>query len=148
MDVTFDLEGEKVTVKLPEDLYYHNDHCWVKVEDEKARIGFDDFGQATAGKILFVRLKPEGKTIEVDKSFGSIETGKWVGPLKAPISGTILEVNPELKKKPTIINEDPYGKGWLLVVKPTDNLEAELSKLVTGSAIKDWINKEIKERLK
>nr|MDO8081776.1 glycine cleavage system protein H [Candidatus Freyarchaeota archaeon] len=147
MEVTFTLEGESVTIKLPEDLYYNNDHCWVKVENGKARIGFDDFGQATAGKILFVRLKPEGKTTEADKSFGSVETGKWVGPLKAPISGTILEVNPELKKKPTIINEDPYGKGWLVVVQPT-NLKPELSKLITGASIKNWINKEIKERLK
>ncbi|MEM2146914.1 MAG: glycine cleavage system protein H [Candidatus Jordarchaeaceae archaeon] len=147
MEVTFKLEGENVTIKIPEDLYYNNDHCWVKVENGKARIGFDDFGQATAGKILFVRLKPEGKTIEVDKSFGSIETGKWVGPLKAPISGTILEVNPELKKKPTIINEDPYGKGWLILVQPS-NLESELSKLITGAAVKNWIEKEIKERLK
>ncbi|MEX2705686.1 MAG: glycine cleavage system protein H [Candidatus Freyrarchaeum guaymaensis] len=147
MEITFELEGESVTVNLPDDLYYHNDHCWVRVENGKARIGFDDFGQATAGKILFVRLKPEGKTIEAGKSFGSIETGKWVGPLRAPISGTILEVNPEVKKKPTIINEDPYGDGWLIVVEPT-NLEPELANLVTGDAIKAWIDKEIEERLK
>ena len=147
MEITFELEGESVTVNLPDDLYYHNDHCWVRVENGKARIGFDDFGQATAGKILFVRLKPQGKTIEAGKSFGSIETGKWVGPLRAPISGTILEVNPEVKKKPTIINEDPYGDGWLIVVEPT-NLEPELANLVTGDAIKAWIDKEIEERLK
>jgi len=147
MEITFELEGESVTVNLPDDLYYHNDHCWVRVENGKARIGFDDFGQATAGKILFVRLKPEGKTIEAGKSFGSIETGKWVGPLRAPISGTIVEVNPEVKKKPTIINEDPYGDGWLIVVEPT-NLEPELANLVTGDAIKAWIDKEIEERLK
>ncbi|MHA1603523.1 MAG: glycine cleavage system protein H [Candidatus Freyarchaeota archaeon] len=147
MEITFELEGENVTINLPEDLYYHNDHCWVRVEDGKARIGFDDFGQATAGKILFVRLKPEGKTIEVGKSFGSIETGKWVGPLRAPISGTIVEVNPEVKKNPTIINDDPYGDGWLIVVEPT-NLEPELANLVTGDALKAWIDKEIVERLK
>nr|MDO8090928.1 glycine cleavage system protein H [Candidatus Sigynarchaeota archaeon] len=147
MEITFELEGESVTVNLPDDLYYHNDHCWVRVENGKARIGFDDFGQATAGKILFVRLKPQGKTIEAGKSFGSIETGKWVGPLRAPISGTIVEVNPEVKKKPTIINEDPYGDGWLIVVEPT-NLEPELANLVTGDAIKAWIDKEIEERLK
>nr|MDO8076524.1 glycine cleavage system protein H [Candidatus Freyarchaeota archaeon] len=147
MEITFELEGESVTVNLPDDLYYHNDHCWVRVENGKARIGFDDFGQATAGKILFVRLKPQGKTIEAGKSFGSIETGKWVGPLRAPISGTIVEVNPEVKKKPTIINEDPYGDGWLIVVEPT-NLEPELANLITGDAIKTWIDKEIEERLK
>lgn len=143
----FELEGETVEVELPEDLYYHPDHCWARVEDGKVRVGFDDFGQATAGQILFIRLKPAGKEVKQNETFGTVETGKWVGPLKSPVSGTIVEVNPEIKTNPSLVNKDPYGKGWLILVNPS-NLERELKSLITGEAIKAWIEKEIKERLK
>ncbi|MEM2047460.1 MAG: hypothetical protein QXZ06_06225, partial [Candidatus Jordarchaeales archaeon] len=97
MKFKFELEGETVEAELPEDLYYHPDHCWARVEGDKVRVGFDDFGQVTAGQILFIRLKPAGKEVKQNETFGTVETGKWVGPLKSPISGTIAEVNPEIK---------------------------------------------------
>jgi len=143
----FELEGETVEAELPEDLYYHPDHCWARVEGDKVRVGFDDFGQVTAGQILFIRLKPAGKEVKQNETFGTVETGKWVGPLKSPISGTIAEVNPEIKTNPSLVNKDPYGKGWLILVNPS-NLERELKSLITGDAIKAWMEKEIKERLK
>ncbi len=147
LKVKFELEGEIVEIELPEELYYHPDHTWARVEDGKVRVGFDDFGQATAGQILFIRLKPVGKEVKQNETFGSLETGKWVGPLRAPISGKIIDVNPEIKTDPSIVNRDPYGKGWLILVEPS-NLEEELKKLITGNAIKEWIEREIRERLK
>ncbi|MHA1410665.1 MAG: glycine cleavage system protein H [Candidatus Odinarchaeia archaeon] len=134
--------------ELPDDLYYNDDHIWVKVEDGKARLGLNDFGQVIAGKILFARTRPQGKEIKAGKSFVSIETGKWVGSLKSPISGTIVEVNPKLKSKPSLINEDPYGEGWLVVVEPS-NLDEELAALHHDpEEIKTWLEKEIKEKIK
>ncbi|WEU40035.1 MAG: glycine cleavage system protein H [Candidatus Odinarchaeum yellowstonii] len=134
--------------ELPDDLYYNDDHIWVKIEDGKARLGLNDFGQHIAGKILFARTKPEGKEVQAGKSFVSIETGKWVGSLKSPLTGVILEVNPALKSKPSLINESPYGEGWLVVIQPT-NLEAELKTLHhSPEDVKNWMEKEIKEKLK
>ncbi|MHA1607480.1 MAG: glycine cleavage system protein H [Candidatus Freyarchaeota archaeon] len=147
MKFTFELEGEMVEAELPEDLHYHPDHCWARVENGKVRVGFDDFGQVTAGQILFIRLKPVGREVKQNETFGSLETGKWVGPLRSPVSGTIVETNPEIKANPSIVNEDPYGKGWLILVDPS-NLEEELKNLITGEAIKEWIEREIRERLK
>jgi glycine cleavage system H protein len=133
---------------MPDDLYYNEDDIWAKVENGKVRLGLSDFGQAIAGKILFARTRPEGKPAVAGKSFVSIETGKWVGSLKSPVSGTIVEVNPQLKSKPSLINDDPYGEGWLVIVEPS-NLDEELKTLVTGAAaIKDFVEKEIKLKIK
>ncbi|MHA1754107.1 MAG: glycine cleavage system protein H [Candidatus Odinarchaeia archaeon] len=134
--------------ELPDELYYNDDHVWVKIEDSKARLGLNDFGQHIAGKILFARTRPEGKQIVAGKSFVSIETGKWVGSLKSPLSGTIVEVNPQLKSKPSLINDDPYGEGWLVVIEPS-NLDEELKNLHHDpEEIKTWMEKEIAEKLK
>ena len=134
--------------ELPDDLYYNDDHIWVKIEGGKARMGLNDFGQHIAGKILFARTRPEGKDVQAGKSFVSIETGKWVGSLKSPLTGVILQVNPALKAKPSLINESPYNEGWLVVVQPS-NLEAELKTLHhSPEDIKSWMEKEIKEKLK
>lgn len=107
----------------------------------------DDFGQATAGKILFIRLRPEGKAVSQGESIGKLESGKWVGDLKAPVSGTIVQVNVKIKGAPSLVNTDPYGEGWLLVVQPS-KLDEELKTLITGNAVKKWMEKEVVERLK
>jgi glycine cleavage system H protein len=144
---SFQKNDEKITVKLPANLHYHKDHTYVKAEGENVKVGLDDFGQAIAGKILFIRLKPEGKTVVQGESIGKLESGKWVGDLKAPLSGTILQINTKIKGTPSIINTDPYGEGWLLMMQPT-KLDEELTTLVTGTAIKKWMQKETTERLK
>ena len=132
-------------LEFPEDLYYYKDHhIWLKQEGDKVKVGMDDFGQKIAGKILFVRLRPAGKATKVGKTFGTLETGKWVGPLKAPIAGTIAEANSALKDNPSLVNDDPYGEGWLLVVEPS-SLEADMANLISGSdqaAVTKWIEEE------
>jgi len=132
-------------LEFPEDLYYYAEHhIWLKQEEDKVKVGMDAFGQKIAGKILFVRLRPAGKETKVGKTFGTLETGKWVGPLKAPVAGTIVEANPSVKDNPSLVNDDPYGEGWLLVVEPSA-LDADLAGLLKGSdqdAITKWIEEE------
>jgi glycine cleavage system H protein len=133
-------------------IYYAGNeaHIWVKkLDDGKIKVGFDDFGQKLAGKILFVRTMPPGKERKKGKSFGNIETGKYVGPLRSPVTGTISEINPALKDNPGLINDDPYGEGWIAIIEP-ENLEEDLKEgFVEGADnIKDWIEKEIATHVK
>ena len=113
---------------FPDDLYYTDDLIWMKKENGNVRIGMATFGVDLAGKIKFVRLRPPGKAIKAGRSIGTMESGKWTGPVKAPVGGTIAEVNEELKENPSLLNEDPYGKGWIAVLTP-DNLDAEIGAL-------------------
>ena len=138
--------------EFDESLYYYtggDGHIWVKkLEDGKVQVGFDDFGQKLAGKILFVRMIQAGKERKKGSSFGTIETGKYVGALRCPVSGKIVEINQELKQNPNLINDDPYGKGWIVIIEPT-NLEEDLKEdMVFGeAALQEWIPKEIEEHL-
>ena len=132
---------------LPDDLYYQKDHAWMKIEGDLVRVGLDDFGQQSAGKILYVRSRPVGKALKANKTLASVESGKWVGAIKSPIDGEIVEINSELQDKPELINDDCYGKGWIAVVKPS-NLDQNLPELYYGpDKVKAWVEQEIKERL-
>ncbi len=130
---------------FPEDLYYTDDLIWLKKENGNVRIGMATFGVDLAGKIKFVRLRPPGKAIAAGRSIGTLESGKWTGPVKAPISGTIAEVNEELKANPGILNEDPYGKGWIAVITP-DNLDGEIGNLQGADGLEDWIKAQFAEK--
>lgn len=134
--------------EFPEGLYYSKDHMWLKIEGDVVRVGITDLAQQAAGPIVYARLMPKGKVVEAGKPIGTIETGKWVGPLKSPVSGTIVEVNEALKSQPKLLNEDPYGKGWLAVIKPS-KLEDELKSLF--SKVEDmipWLQEEIPKLIK
>nr|MDO8045183.1 glycine cleavage system protein H [Candidatus Baldrarchaeota archaeon] len=136
--------------EFPDDFYYHPDHMWAKVEDGKVRVGYNDWAQSAAGKILFIRTKKVGQPVKQGKTLGTIESGKWVGPLKSPVSGKIVELNEEVQKNPSLINEDPYGKGWIAVIEPT-NLEEELKNLIPGSdhaKLEEWLKKEMEKAKK
>jgi glycine cleavage system H protein len=131
---------------LPDDLYYHEKHTWATKDGDLLRVGVDSIGVALAGKIIFVRVKKIGKNINAGKNFGTAEAGKGVIPLTAPVTGEIVETNPNVSgRKVKELNEDPYGEGWLIKIKPTGDLDAELSKLITGNAIKPWAEEEIKQ---
>jgi len=119
--------------EFPEGLYYSGDHLWVKKENGIVRVGVTDMAQQAAGSILFVRLMPKGRQVESGKPLGTMETGKWVGPLKSPLSGSIIESNEALKTQPKLLNEDPYGRGWLAVLQPS-KLDDELKNLMTDPA--------------
>ena len=131
--------------EFPEDLYYHREHMWVKVEGNKVRVGYNSWAQGAAGKLVNLNTRKAGSPVQAGKTLGTVESGKWVGPLKTPVSGKVVEVNDEVLKKPSIINEDPYGKGWVAVIEPTD-LAGDLKNLIKGSdkaALEAWLKEEI-----
>ncbi|RLE49811.1 MAG: glycine cleavage system protein H [Candidatus Methanomethylicota archaeon] len=139
---------------IPEELFYwlpgpRKGHTWAQIlPDGRVKVGLDDVGQAMAGKLIFFRPKPKGTAVEQGKPFGTIETAKWVGPLESPVSGTIAEINDAARKKPSLINSDPYGEGWLVIIQP-NKLEEEKQKLLTGSAAVEAEKQEIeREKLK
>jgi glycine cleavage system H protein len=130
--------------EFPEDLYFHKDHMWAKVEGDKVRVGYNEWAADLAGKLVSIKTRREGRKVKAGKTLGSIESGKWVGSLKIPVSGTIVEVNPELKNKPNIINDAPYEAGWVALIDP-DDLEADLSELMKGTdkdKLETWISQE------
>jgi glycine cleavage system H protein len=130
---------------FPDDLYYTEDQIWVKKENGKVRLGFTTFGMDLAGKIKFVRLRPAGKQIAAGRSIGTLESGKWTGPVKAPVGGVIAEVNDALKDNPGILNEDPYGAGWVAVLEP-DNLDGDIANLQGAAGLDEWVKKEFEEK--
>ena len=129
---------------LPDELYYHTEHSWAKVEDGKVRVGMNDMFQATAGDIVYVDLPFEGDEVTQGEVCGKIQSRKWIGKLVAPVSGEIAEVNSELESDTTLINKDPYGGGWIVVIEPS-SLDDDLGKLMKGDAVVPWMESEIKK---
>lgn len=131
---------------FPDDLYYHKEHFWAKVEGNLVTVGTTDFAQKLAGDIVYVELPAKGKMVEQGKPCGSMESGKWVGRIYAPISGKVESSNEALEDSPELINESPYEKGWIFKVSPT-NLEQDLKNLMKTENLTDFIKSEI-ERVK
>ena len=130
--------------EVPENLYYHKEYLWAKVEGDKVRIGMIDFAQKQLHDIVYVELPSTGDEITQGEPFGTLESVKAVSDLIAPISGTVEEVNEELESKPELLNEDPYGEGWLVVVSPT-NLDADLKQILNFDAALEWHKELAKE---
>ena len=102
-----------------------------------------------AGAVSAVRLKPAGRPIAKGKLFGTMEAGKYVGPLKAPIAGQVIEVNAEVMNQPGLLNSDPYGEGWLILVEPdTTSVARDLANLVHGEATQAWLERSGADRRK
>lgn len=118
---------------IPEDLYYWAEkHVWVRPEaDGTVTVGITDVAQHLARKLVSATVKKTTKPIEKGKSVATLESGKWVGPVAAPLSGEIVLANDEVTKSPTLINDEPYGAGWIVRMKPT-NWDADKAVLVTG----------------
>jgi glycine cleavage system H protein len=131
--------------EFPDDLYYHSEHTWARrEEDGRVRVGMNDFFQATAGDIVYVDLPFEDDDVEQGETCGKVQSSKWVGKLVAPISGTIVEVNEELEDDSTLINKDPYGEGWVMVIEPSD-WDGEVGALMQGDAVVEWMEGEMKK---
>lgn len=123
--------------EVPEGLYYTTDFAWVKVEGDKVRVGITDYAQKSLREIVYAELPSVGTEIKQKEPFGTLESVKAVSDLVAAVSGTVEEVNEEVQSKPETLNEDPYGKGWLLVVKPS-NLQADLANLLGFDKAVEW----------
>jgi len=123
--------------EVPEGLYYSKDFEWAKIEGDKVRVGITDYAQKQLREVVYVELPEAGTEVTQNEPYGTVESVKAVSDLVAPLSGTIVEVNEEVQAKPEILNEDPYGKGWLLVIKPS-NLDAELKNLMNTEQSVEW----------
>jgi glycine cleavage system H protein len=129
---------------LPDDLYYEENHFWVKEEGDLLVMGMDDFAQQMAGEIVYVQLPYEGKKIKAGKKFAKMESGKWLGKVFGPVNGELAAVNEELEENPGLINEDCYDKGWIFKIKPDD--KAELQNLLKEpAAIEKWLLADIEK---
>ena len=121
-------------MNIPENLKYSSDHEWIRVEGEVAYVGITDFAQHELGDIVFVDITTEGETLEKGEVFGSIEAVKTVSDVLLPVGGEILEVNAAVgdNGEASLVNNDPYGEGWLVKIKMTD--PAELDELLDAEA--------------
>lgn len=128
---------------LPDDLFYHVEHSWVKEEEEgKLRVGMTDLFQVQAGDIVYVDLPFEGDEVSAGETCGKLQSSKWIGKLVAPVSGEIVAVNEEINNDSTMINKDPYGEGWLVLIQPS-NWEEEKDALMQGPAVVEWAKSEL-----
>lgn len=120
---------------IPDDLYYDvENNVWVRREgDGTLTIGMTTYAAALAGQILTCTPKKVGRSVEQNKSAATVESGKWVGPVRAPVAGEVVAVNSALASAPGTINTDPYGSGWMIRLKPA-NWDSESERLVTGPA--------------
>ncbi len=124
-------------MNLPNNLKYTKDHEWIRVEGEVAYVGITDFAQSELGEIVFVENEKEGETIDANEVFGSIEAVKTVSDLCMPVTGEILEVNAALEDAPELVNNDPYGEGWMIKIAVKD--AAELDGLMDAEAYAAFI---------
>lgn len=126
-------------MNFPENLKYSKDHEWIRVEGDAAYIGITEFAQGELGEIVYVDVTTEGETLAKDGVFGSVEAVKTVSDLLMPVSGEVVEVNADLEEKPELINEDPYGKGWIIKVSLSN--PSELDGLLSAADYKNLIGK-------
>ena len=109
----------------PDDLYYNRDHLWVRVQGNRGTVGVTDHAQREMGEILFVDLPEESSQLDKNDNFGSLESSKTVAELRSPLSGEIISINKDLEEEPSLVNDDPYGNGWLVVLEMDDPGELE-----------------------
>ena len=124
----------------PDDIKYHREHAWVRVEGNKATIGITDFAQQQLGDLVYVDLPEVDTEVDADSELCEIESAKATSPVVCPVSGTVSEVNEDLADSPEIINEDPYGNGWIVVVELGD--PSEMNDLMTKDEYEKFLKEE------
>ncbi|MEP4533868.1 MAG: glycine cleavage system protein GcvH [Cyclobacteriaceae bacterium] len=114
-------------MNVPGDLFYTEDHEWVRIEGDEAYIGITDFAQGELGDIVYVEIETEGEELDSGAVFGTVEAVKTVSDLFMPLSGEVIEINEKLEGEPELVNSDPYGDGWMIKVKISDKGDKLLS---------------------
>jgi glycine cleavage system H protein len=107
-------------VEYPDDLKYSKEHEWARSEDGRVRVGITDFAQDALGDVVYVDLPEAGTTVTAGQAFAEVESTKSVSDVYAPVSGTVVERNGALEERPELVNEQPYGDGWLVAIDPSD----------------------------
>lgn len=124
-------------MNFPADLKYTKDHEWIRIEGDNATIGITDFAQKELGDIVYVDVNTIGETVDKDAVFGTVEAVKTVSDLFMPVSGEVLEMNKDIDSAPESVNQDPYGKGWMIKIKLTN--PGEVAGLLDVNAYKALI---------
>ena len=112
-------------MNIPSDLRYTKEHEWIRVEGEIAYVGITDYAQSELGEIVFVDINTEGETLAQDEVFGSVEAVKTVSDLNMPVAGEVLEINEAINDQPELVNNDPYGEGWMIKISIANPAELE-----------------------
>ena len=107
-------------MEFPQDLRYSSEHTWARLEGDRVTVGITDFAQEELGEVLFLELPQVGRSVAAGESFGVVESVKAVSELFAPASGTVVEVNPQLDDEPELVNSEPYGNGWMVVIEASE----------------------------
>ena len=128
----------------PDDIKYHNEHTWVRVEGKKATVGITFYAQETLGDIVYIDEPEIDSTAEAGTELTQIESTKATSPVISPVCGKVIEFNEDLGDEPEIINEEPYGKGWIAVIEMED--ESELDKLLDAGAYEKYVDEEAKDK--
>jgi glycine cleavage system H protein len=124
-------------MNTPANLHYTKDHEWISIEDGIATVGITDFAQGELGDIVYVEVETLDEKLEISEVFGTVEAVKTVSDLFMPLSGSIIELNESLEDEPELVNEDPYGKGWMIKIKFDD--AAQVNELLDSSAYNELI---------
>ena len=125
-------------MNFPTNVKYTKEHEWIRLEGDVDYVGITDYAQEQLGDIVFVDIPTEGETLAADEVFGTIEVVKTISDLFLPVTGEILEQNEALADQPELVNQDPYGEGWLIKIKPT--ADADFDSLLDAEAYKALIN--------
>ena len=131
MSEYFTTTYDKFELRVRKEFYYTNDDLWVSLENGKAKVGVSDYLQKTSGDVAFIEVAKPGSTVEKGKELGTMESAKTTIELLSPLSGTLQEANNNLSVKPELVNSDPYGDGWIVVISPL-NLEGDRSSLLSA----------------
>ncbi len=124
-------------MKIPENLKFTREHEWVRIEGEMAVIGITDFAQGELGDVVFVEIETEGETLEKGEIFGTVEAVKTVSDLFMPVTGEVVEINEALAARPELVNQDPYGEGWMIRIKVAE--EGDVEELLTPEEYRQMV---------
>ena len=124
-------------MNIPQDLKYTKDHEWVKIEGNVATVGITDFAQGELGDIVYVEIDQIDNNLDREEVFGTVEAVKTVSDLFMPLSGTVIEMNEELEGNPELVNEDPFGKGWMVKIELSD--ASQVDDLLSAEAYQDLV---------
>lgn len=125
-------------MNFPSNVKYTKEHEWIRQEGDVAYVGITDYAQEQLGDIVFVDIQTEGETLEAGETFGTIEVVKTISDLFIPVAGEVLEQNAALADQPELVNQDPYGEGWLIKIKPS--ADADFDNLLDAEAYKALVN--------
>ena len=125
-------------MNFPSNVKYTKEHEWIRQEGDVAYVGITDYAQEQLGDIVFVDIQTEGETLEAGETFGTIEVVKTISDLFIPVAGEVLEQNAALADQPELVNQDPYGEGWLIKIKPS--ADADFDSLLDAKAYKALVN--------